>query len=241
MESINALDEANFPYGIRLTATPPFTSLVDDIDYLCSYTHCYSMQVEPAFNTTRGGHGTGDVDNIKAFVEAYVEAHELAMQASRQLVYTGASLGGVKATFCNAPFGALIVNPRGELVTCYEVTGDHPLGNLSTIGRVVDSQISINQEARRRLHGLIAERREACRDCFCYWSCAGDCYVRTFTPEPEGHLNFSTRCEMNRQITAELLLDAIAEDNGVWQMHQSTNGTQRVWKEIFIENPQQAL
>lgn len=225
METVAALDEANFRYGIRLTATPPFSSFPDDIAYLCAHTRCRHMQVEPAFNIARGGHGEMDEAGVQAFMNAYLVAYELAMQAGRHLVYTGARLGDVKATFCTAPFGALIVNPRGELVACYEVTGDHPLGCLSRIGRVIDGQIEIDHKARNHLHNLMAERREACRQCFCYWSCAGDCYTRSFVPSTEGHLEFGPRCRMNQQITTELLLDAISAGGGVWRTPRPQNGT----------------
>ncbi|MFL7870045.1 MAG: radical SAM protein [Anaerolineales bacterium] len=229
METVAALDKAQFPYGIRLTATPPFDSLPDDIAYLCSHSRCRYMQVEPAFNISRGGHGEMDEEGVEAFINSYLAAHELAVKANRQLVYTGARLGDIKTTFCTAPFLALIVNPSGDLVTCYEVTGDHSQGCLSHIGRVVagedveGSRIQIDHQIRRNLHSLMAERREACRDCFCYWSCAGDCYMRTFVTGPNGHLNFGLRCQMNRRILAELLLDAISQGDGVWQKPRLQN------------------
>ena len=48
------------------------------------------------------------------------------------------------------------------------------------VGRIV---AQIDEAARTYLRQKIDERRASCHDCFCYWSCAGDCLIRSFTPE----------------------------------------------------------
>jgi len=217
MRTVAELDRHSFPYGIRMTATAPWGNLPTDVRFLCGETDCQSMQVEPAFNTARGGHGRPSEAEGQAFVRAFMEASEIASRAGRRLFYSGARMGVVTSTFCTAPYGALIVNGLGELVACYEVSGHtHPLARLSTVGRIEDGQVTVDEAARARLHRLMAERREACRDCFCHWSCAGDCYTRTFRFEPGGHLRREVRCHMNQSLTQQLLLRGIAAGNGVW-------------------------
>ncbi len=216
MNTINALDRRAFPYGIRLTATPPWT-LADDVRFLCTATGCQSMQVEPAFNTKRGGHTEPDASEIEGFVAAFLDAFEIAQQSGRRLLYSGARLGLVTTVFCTAPYSALIVNANGDLVACYEVAGDtHPLAQMSVIGHIEDGQVNIDHAARTHLHRLIAERQATCQDCFCYWSCAGDCYPRTFSLGEGGHLQHRGRCTINQQITEKLLLRRIADGGGVW-------------------------
>lgn len=209
-----ALDEAGKSYGIRMTATAPWQGLSEDVEYLCRHTGCRSFQVEPAFNTARGGHDRGAAEEWRAFSAAYVAAYDLARQHGRRLMYSGARLGVTTTTFCQAPFAALIVNPRGQLVTCYEITDDgHPLAGLSIIGHIRQGRVEVDEVARGRLHTLFAERRDGCGDCPCYWSCAGDCYARAFGPD--GHLARGPRCDANRDITAHLLLSEIAAGGGV--------------------------
>jgi uncharacterized protein len=218
MRTVAELDRRQFPYGVRMTTTAPFTSLPTAVRFICEETGCQSMQVEPAFNTVRGPHSQAAPEEAQAFVNTFLEAFDIAFRAKRQLHYSGARLGVVTAAFCLAPYGALIVNGNGELVTCYEVSGpNHPLAGLSTIGRVENGQVKIDEAARNRLHTLMAERRAACRDCFCYWSCAGDCYTRTFSSEPGTHLRRGPRCAINQTITRELLLGGIAGGEGVWR------------------------
>lgn len=218
MRTVAELDRRSFSYGIRMTATAPWSSFPEDVRFLCQHTGCRSIQVEPAFNTSRGGHARPMDGQGRDFISAFMKAFEIAQQAGRSLYYSGARLGLVTTTFCTAPYGALIVNAAGEMVTCYEIADHlHPLYKLSVIGKVAEGQPIMDREARSHLHNLMAERRAHCRECFCYWSCAGDCYTRTMKDEPGGHLLYHERCNINRLLTEKLLLWKIAESGGVYR------------------------
>jgi uncharacterized protein len=218
MRTLSELDRRSFSYGIRMTATAPWESLAEDVRFLCEETGCRSIQVEPAFNHGRGGHGQAEADEVHLFLQAFLEGYETAARAGRSLYCSSARLGLVSATFCTAPYSALIVNADGDLVTCYEVSGAaHPLSGISRIGRIEDGEVKLDFQKRAEFHALMAERRSTCRGCFCYWSCAGDCYPRAFDSRPGGHLLHSQRCELNRELTSQMLLRAIAENGGVWR------------------------
>ncbi|MBC6935543.1 MAG: radical SAM protein [Chloroflexi bacterium] len=218
LRTIRELDAHSFPYGIRMTATAPWDSVPDDVRFICEQTGCKSVQVEPAFNTKRGGHNQPDENEARAFAGAFLEAADIADAAGVRLYYSGARPGGLSVTFCSAPYQALIVNGGGQLVTCYEVASDaHTLARLSVIGQIENGVVKLDAAARRRLHALMKQRRQTCEDCFCYWSCAGDCYTRAFGGGPDGHLVHSRRCDMNRAITRDLLLRQIARNGGVWR------------------------
>ena len=103
-------------------------------------------------------------------------------------------------------------------MACFEVVNDsHPLAGIATIGRVTPEGVQVNEEVRERLIQKINARRASCLDCSCYWSCAGDCLIRSFTPEPDSHLRHGVRCELNRILQREMLLKYIAAGNGVWK------------------------
>lgn len=222
MRSLAELDKRSFAYGIRMTTTSPWSQLPEDVQYLCEHTQCKAFQAEPAFNTGRSGHAHPSDADAAAFIEAVLEAYDIAEKHGRKFHYAGSRLGWVSDVFCTAPFSALVVNPTGDLVACYEVTDrNHPLIDISTFGRVENGEIKIDQESRHHLHALMAERRAACRDCFCYWSCAGNCYTRAFFPGPDGHQVRDNLCEISRQLTERLLLRKIAAGNGVWRSQPS--------------------
>jgi uncharacterized protein len=219
MRTLKALDQAGFSYGIRMTATAPWQGrLPEDVRFICEETGCPVMQVEPAFNTRRGEHQGPTQEESEAFVESFMEAFEIANQAGRQLTYSGARPWLLTRTFCTAPYGALIVNAAGSLVTCYEITSQsHLLAERSTVGCVTGSQIVVDHQARDALLTYLEEKRAACQGCFCYWHCAGDCYTRSFVAEAGTLRGSSPRCTMNREITARILLWYIMTGDGVWR------------------------
>lgn len=211
MRTIEALDQAGFQYGIRMTATAPWRGqLPEDVRFICQETGCQVMQVEPAFNIIRGRHQDATQAESEAFVDAFMEAFEIAQRAGRRLTYSGARPWLQTSSFCSAPYGALIVTPKGDLVSCYEIASDsHALAQMSTVGHIIEGQVVIDDRARNALLTYLEEKRARCRDCFCYWTCAGDCYTRSFSS--------SSRCYMNREITARILLWYIMASDGVWR------------------------
>lgn len=219
MRTLEALDQANFSYGIRMTATAPWRGkLPEDVRFICEHTACKLIQVEPAFNTVRGTHRFPTSEEGHAFVEAFMEAFEIAGRAGRRLMYSGARPWLLTPAFCLAPYTALIVTPTGELVTCYEIASDaHVLAELSTIGRIEQGEIIVDHNARERLLTRLTAKREACRDCFCQWHCAGDCYTRAFDTDRGDFATPSPRCAINQEITKRLLLWYIMASGGVWR------------------------
>jgi uncharacterized protein len=219
MRTIEALDRAGFSYGIRMTATAPWRGqLPEDVRFICEETGCPAMQVEPAFNTRRGEHQGPTLEESQAFVEAFMQAFEVAHRAGRRLAYSGARPWVLARAFCTAPYGALIVNAAGNLVACYEITDTkHPLAEMSTLGRVVDSRLVVDHAARSALLTHLEEKQATCRACFCYWHCAGDCYTRSFYAQAGRQGGANPRCYMNREITARILLWHIMAGDGVWR------------------------
>jgi uncharacterized protein len=211
MRTLQALDKAGFKYGIRMTATAPWREqLPGNVRFICEETGCQAMQVEPAFNTLRGKHQEPSQAEAEAFVDAFMEAFEIAHRAGRRLTYSGARPWLKTASFCSAAYGALIVTPTGDLVSCYEIASDsHALSQMSTVGHIDGQQVVIDEQVRDALLTYLSEKRHKCEGCFCYWHCAGDCYTRSFTS--------SSRCTMNREITARILLWYIMSGDGVWQ------------------------
>jgi uncharacterized protein len=216
METLRDLEANHRPYRLRLTAMPPFDHLSEDVRFLCENTRCRRMQVEAAFNPERGGSYRHEVEEGMQFVQAFLAAQRVAEQYGRQLRCVGSDVGKVTAVPCGALFNTLVVTPQNNIVACFEVVDDsHPLAQLATIGSVTPQGVEIDEEARSRLREKIAERRASCRDCPCYWSCAGGCLPRVFSAGPDGHLQHGAYCEIQRTLQREMLLKHIAAGNGL--------------------------
>ena len=220
MATTRALDSAGFRYGIRLTATAPWrVQLPADVRFLCENTGCQEFQVEPAFNTQRGTHRQASLEEGDAFVEGFTDAHEVATAMGRRLTYSGARPWLRGRAFCTAPYDALIVNADGNLVSCYEIASDsHWLAALSTIGHVQGADVVVDHSARCRLLDYLETKQERqCRDCFCRWHCAGDCYTRSSVLGEGGLEATRERCRVNQGITKQLILRNILASGGtVW-------------------------
>ncbi len=61
---------------------------------------------------------------------------------------------------------------------CYEVgEPDDPRAGTFFYGRLnpATGEIEVDDEKLRRLRTLTVEHKPACADCFCKWTCAGEC------------------------------------------------------------------
>jgi len=220
--TIKRLDENNKNYGIRMTAIPPWSDLPKSVAYLCENTQCKGFQVEPAFNTARGEHTLPNEEQAHQFIDAFLEAYDISEQYQRNFRYSAARITNPVRTFCTAPYNTLIVNPQKEIVGCYEITNhDHELTPLLKYGQIDSSGLHLIKEKRDKLLRIIDENRESCRDCFCFWHCAGDCFARTIRRTGDGHYHKQyDRCLINRTLTKELLLRKLAQGDGVARLYQ---------------------
>ncbi len=233
-ETIKALDNIRKPYGIRLTVTESgIDSLPESISFFCKETGCKSFQAEPAFDHGRAKKNGTALINQKRFAKSFITAYDIAVSHGRYLFYSGARPETLTSSFCQAPFNALVVSSEGLLTTCYEVFDPaHELGDLFFIGSLdPDRSFEINKDRQQFLLSRIEERRKLCRGCFCYWHCAGDCPAKTISPSGDGHLYTGIRCNINREITKELLLRFIYESGGIWM---GNNARQSNLKSAFI-------
>lgn len=220
MKNILRLDKASLPYGIRLTATQDsITRLKESISFLCSNTRCRTFQVEPAFNTGRAFNNNQSIEDSGLFVKHFLEAYDVALENNRYLYYSGARPWLKTSAFCGAHEKALVVTPEGLLSSCYEISGStHPLSEVFHFGKISDSgELDIDFSKRSAFHNKITERKVFCKECFCYSHCAGDCPAKTILPGSFDNTIFSDRCEANREITKELLIRYLLENNGIYK------------------------
>jgi radical SAM protein with 4Fe4S-binding SPASM domain len=217
VQSLREMEANHRSYGLRLTAVPPFDRLIEDIQFLCENTACQPMQAEAAYNTRRSEEGQPEFEEGLKFLQVFFAAQRLAEQSGRMLRCSGSDVGKITSVPCGSPFNTLVVTPQNNLVACFEVVNDsHPLAGLATIGRIIPQGVEI-EEARARLRQKIDERRASCRDCFCYWPCAGGCMIRSFPSGSDDHLKHGVYCELTRTLQREMLLKHIAAGDGLWR------------------------
>ncbi|HZL07442.1 MAG TPA: hypothetical protein VFE45_18840, partial [Coriobacteriia bacterium] len=98
-----------------------------------------------------------------------------------------------------------------------EVHGpEHPLAADLVFGRLDERGLHVDEARWRSLASRTAEARADCQECLCRYHCQGDCIGRALeVSERDGSVP-SVRCEINRRVTAFLLLKGIERMGGVW-------------------------
>lgn len=128
LENLKRMDDSQYSYGIRLTATDPWENLSANIDFILENTSCRYIQVEPAFRPVNGGNGQQTAQAFEQFTRAFLQAVQMIKPAQASVQFSGSDPTMVRPLFCNALSRALIVNPQDDLVSCYEISyRAHPL------------------------------------------------------------------------------------------------------------------
>lgn len=220
MKNIMKLDTSGSGYGIRMTVTRYSVSrLSENIEFIINNTGCSTIQVEPSFGTGRAKTNNLAIKDNRLFVEQFMKARDIASHHERNLYYSGARPWINTASFCTAHQNALVVTPGGLLSSCYEISwSGHPLAELFHFGKITPGgELEIEYSKRKKLEKLVNERKESCRTCFCYWHCAGDCPAKIILPSSFDINPFPERCDVNREITKQILINYLIENDGVYK------------------------
>jgi uncharacterized protein len=216
IESINEIEKRNISYGIRMTLTKESLSeLCSNIEFLCNNTTCKTFQVEAVYDQGKAEGSGLKITDTKQFVNIFLDAYDFAKSRGRLLSHSSSRLHLITNTFCKATSDALIVTSDGELTACYEVFNrSHPLSDDFIIGKLdLEKGIKLYAKKREKLLQKIADNRDRCKDCFCYFHCAGDCPPKAFMSRKT---NDQFRCTVTRDITKAMLIDKLIEGEGIW-------------------------
>ena len=220
MKNIKKLDENKLKYGFRLTVTNKSVSqLSESIEFLCKQTVCTTFQVEPAFGAGRALNNNQIIEDNKQFVQHFLKAYDIALLHNKYLYYSGARPWVLTNRFCTAHDNALVVTPDGLLSSCYEISSaEHQLAKAFHFGKLTSKgNLIIDYKIREKFQKKIQERKELCEKCFAYWHCAGDCPAKTIDANSFENNTFSERCNVNREITKELLIKYMSENEGIYK------------------------
>jgi len=215
LRTARCFDDAGLDYGIRMTVTASWVDrLPEAVGELCGRVGGRSLKAEPVFPAGRAERGAVGTPTAEAFIAAFREARAVAVERGRRLSYSGARLGLTTDRFCHAPGTSFAVTPEGRVTSCYEATdpGDPRLDPFfwgryeSASGRFVLDEARRAEQTRWTVH-----HQPGCADCFCKWTCAGDCPAkRVHSGEPRDPAR-SARCAVNRALTRDQLLRALQQ------------------------------
>lgn len=234
LHTIERLDAAGFPYGLRVTVTrDSIPRLAESIRFLCARFHPKGLQVEPAYQLGRwsGAPSAETEDFLDAFRAARAEARALGQDIS----FSGARLGTASNHFCGVSQDNYCVTADGSVSSCYEVflEGD-PRAETFLYGRYDASAATYRFDADvlDRLRRRTVDQLPYCQGCFAKWSCGGDCFHKALAvggPDFQG----TERCHVIRELTLDQILERISDSGGlVW--HDLGPATSRACGKEFL-------
>ena len=189
--------------------------LMSNIEFLCNNTACRSFQIEAVYNQGRAQGRDLAIDDVDTFVDTFMDVYRYARNNGRNIHYSAARPYLITNKFCAATENAMILTSEGELTACYEVFDhSHLLADDFIIGKIdTNHGIVLYPGKRETLLEKIRNNRNSCKNCFCYYHCAGDCPPKAFLAQIN---NDNFRCSVTRAITRELILDRIETEDGFW-------------------------
>ena len=216
IHTLRRLDQAKFPYGIRLTVTAKrIATLAASVDYLFTEFHPESILVEPVYLLGRGADAASAESD--AFIEAYRAASARARERGGRIHFSGARLGSLTNHFCGVSRDNFCLSAEGKVTACFEAFDeDGPHASHFFYGGPAEDAAGyvFDYAVLTRLRHLSVENREHCRACFAKWSCAGDCYYKWLAESGGGEFRGSARCHIVRELTKDQILEKICEAGG---------------------------
>ncbi len=215
-ETLRALDAAKYSYGLRCTVTEDSVDRLEEIvAYFCDRFSVQDIKIEPMNPRGRAVDQEVRAPRADVFVDRFRNARRVAKKAGRNLVYSGARLGPASAVFCQAAGQSVGVTPEGWLTSCYEVLSpSDPLSDEFFYGRfdVGSRQFVVDEGRRQRQRKWSVDQKPHCERCFCRWHCAGDCPAKSGADGERLFAGATDRCYIARELTKDLLLEALAGD-----------------------------
>ena len=200
--TLRRLDAAGKSYSIRTTLTrDSVTQLVPLAQAAAErYPHCALLHIEPCWESGRSLTTGEHIPDPEVFAREFLRAEEL-LADKVSLVYS-ACRDSNDMTFCSAPSGGFTVTSEGLVSACYEVCEDsNPCAGRFVYGRWDGTRFVYDEEKLAALRTLTVDRMPYCKDCFCKYSCSGDCPAKLLgTADPSEH-HGSDRCTVTRTLT----------------------------------------
>lgn len=219
--TMRELESAECPYACQATVLGDTVStLADTVRYVARYTSATELKFEPVMPDGRFQGRDDAVPGAEEFADAFDEAHALGQRLGLAVQFSALRLDRPPLScFCGAFDTPFAVTPDGYMSACYEAFSascDH----LSTflVGRYdsASGSFRVDRDKLDRLRERQVQNMPTCANCFCKYTCAGDCASRNFSHFGRQDLfAVGARCELIRAVVRRRLqrmLDAHEQD-----------------------------
>lgn len=216
--ALRRMDQAGFPYGLRVTVTRMgLAKMVESVEFMCRNFRSPVIHLEPVFPSGRAQANDLMSPDPHEFVRKFRAARAIASSYGRELKYSGARFGTITNKFCQVSDDLLALTPEGLISSCYEIGASaDPRADTFIYGRLNETtrDLDIDKKKLIRLRTLTVEHKSACDECFCRWSCGGECSAKLALAGNAWDTSSSPRCVVNRELTLDQMKDYL--ERGAW-------------------------
>lgn len=209
--TMQILEAVGTPYGIQATVTKDTVHEMPAIvRYFSRYAKPNIVKFEPVGACGRYFGHECNIPLDKQFAHFFNKAYEVGVKLGLNVSFSAVrGFENSVSVFCGAFAEPFVVTPDGYVSACYEAySTEAPYADTFIFGYFdVDTQkfvldLKKLEELRRR--NVYTLRR--CRNCFCKFSCGGDCAARAFRRAGMVDLTLAgARCQAIRAITQHRL------------------------------------
>jgi uncharacterized protein len=226
LETLRAFDEANFPYGIRVTVSAQtIHDMPDTVRFILEHHKPVRMQMEPVYDIGRGKNANLHID-VDAFIQGYRESWKIAHDHGVELNFSSARIDTISSRFCSAYGEGFTLTTKGKVTGCYEVHDDVADFAEDVIFGYFDEQTgrySFDDDKLQTLRDHNVNRQPWCNGCFAKWHCSGECPNKMRHASMGGEFLGMPSCDITRSIVLDQIVRKIEEAGGViWQGAQAS-------------------
>ncbi|MEX0346252.1 MAG: radical SAM protein [Rhizobiaceae bacterium] len=214
LKTLQQFDRLGHDYSIRATVTKlGVDKMAEFVEFLAANLKVKDVFFEPVSSVGRGLGGDLGVDPSR-FIAEFRKSKALGAAMGINVGYSALKTDQLTNTFCGAvgPVVNFMVTSTGTATSCYEVlTPEDPRSKDFIYGRFdkATSKFSFNKKMLKNLEQFSVQNRDACKDCFVRWHCAGDCLARAAqSGDLINHVD-PVRCEITKQLSADELVRAV--------------------------------
>ena len=214
--TLSRLNASGKPFSIRTTLTKDSVEELVPLALAVAgrYPNCRLLHIEPSWESGRSLSNNEYSPDPEVFAARFLEADRL-LQGKMRLVYSADRADYMDTTFCQASTGGFTVTAEGYVTACYELCEPSIPGSERFIYGKWDpaSGFIFDEQKIQALHTLRVENMPYCSDCFCKYSCCGDCPAKLLlTKDPSAHRG-SPRCRITRALTLARISQSLDSDN----------------------------
>jgi uncharacterized protein len=201
---IKKFEQLKFKYGLRATITDTSVRRMKEaVNFIHSHFSIKGIHIEPLFSCGRCQTSGVSSPSPRVFIKEFKRASKAAARYGMRLYYSGAVIDSFQSVFCGASGYNFCVTPDGYVTSCFEVSSpEDPRSDIFFYGSYdrKTSRFTFDRKKLGFLRSKTVDRMPYCTDCFCKWSCAGDCIAK-HPMEKTGRSEGRWRCDINRELS----------------------------------------